>query len=136
MSRFAVGGLFFLYPSGIKGDGAFLGRFVLSLVVSGSLGVGVAFKLGEQSAGRAIFLALAGDILIPGGLFIASMLWGTGCLDLTGGSFLPQSAKVSRPVLGLVLGVRTKGHGDPATSRPSRFEADSRPSARREGRPD
>lgn len=80
----AIGGLFFLYPEGINGDGDFLGRFVLSLVASGMLGIGAAVKLGEQSAGRAIFLALAGDVLIPGGLIVllfASVGLGTGCLD-------------------------------------------------------
>lgn len=80
----AIGGLLFLYPHGINGDADFLGRFVISLVVSGLLGVGAVLKLGEQSAGRALFIALAGDILIPAGffvLFLASMIFGTGCLD-------------------------------------------------------
>jgi hypothetical protein len=80
----AVGGLVFLYPHGIDGNGDYLGRFVISLVAAGVLGGITTAKLGEQSAGRAFFLALAGDILIPAGIFlllIASVGIGTGCLD-------------------------------------------------------
>jgi peptidoglycan/LPS O-acetylase OafA/YrhL len=80
----AIGGLFFLYPHGVSGNGDYLARFVISLVVAGVIGAGVVAKLGEQSAGRVFFIALAGDVLIPGGLFVllfASVGLGTGCLD-------------------------------------------------------
>ena len=54
------------------------------LLVSGAIGIGVIVKLGNQSAARVLFVALAGGILIPGGIFLlffTSMGLGTGCLN-------------------------------------------------------
>ena len=84
VASIAIGGLVFLYPHGTGGDTDYLGRFVISLVVSGLLGIGVVLRLGEQSAGRALFIALAGDILIPLGFFVlllSSVILGTGCFE-------------------------------------------------------
>ncbi len=81
----AIGGFAFLYPDGVdSNDADYLGRFVLSLVATGALGVIPAVKWREESVGRMIFVALAGDVLIPGGILVflfASLLLGTGCLD-------------------------------------------------------
>jgi hypothetical protein len=79
----AVGGLAFLYPNGTSGNGDYFSRFIISLVISGGLGLGAAAIWKESSAGRAIFVALAGDVLIPGGLLLllfASIGIGSGCI--------------------------------------------------------
>lgn len=79
-----VGGLLFLYPQGIDGDQDYLGRFVISLLVTGGIAVAAAAKWRAASVGRAVFVALAGDVLIPGGIFLlffASMVLGSGCLS-------------------------------------------------------
>ena len=84
IATITIGGILFLYPEGIEGNGDYLGRFVLSFVISGLLGIGVVVKRGEEVAGRALFIALAGDVLIPGGLFVflfSSLGVGTGCLS-------------------------------------------------------
>lgn len=85
LASIGIGGFAFLYPNGLDGDGGgYLARFILSLVASGALGLVVAARWREESVGRMIFVALAGNALIPGGILVflfASLILGTGCLD-------------------------------------------------------
>jgi hypothetical protein len=79
-----VGGIVFRGLAGISGFGDFLGRLMIALVITSAITlVGVA-RQREGSAGRAVFVAVAGTILIPFGVFIlffAAVGLGTGCLD-------------------------------------------------------
>lgn len=80
----AVGGLLFRGLAGISGFGDFLGRIVIALVISAGIALIVVARRRERSAGRAVFVAAAGTILIPCGLFVlffAAVGLGTGCLD-------------------------------------------------------
>jgi hypothetical protein len=75
----ALGLLILLFPN----NSPSLTRFIISLVVTGGVGLAVAAKWREGIAGRAVFIALAGDVLIPGGTlvtFIAALLAGA-CLE-------------------------------------------------------
>jgi hypothetical protein len=74
----ALGLLILLFPD----NSPSLTRFVISLAVTGDVGLAAAAKWREGIAGRAVVIAVAGDILIPGGitvLFIAALLGGA-CL--------------------------------------------------------
>lgn len=58
-------------------------RFVVSLVVTGGVSLVIAAKWRRAMAGRAVVIAVAGDILIPGVIavsFIAALLGGA-CLE-------------------------------------------------------
>ncbi|HET7416109.1 MAG TPA: hypothetical protein VFJ61_00575 [Solirubrobacterales bacterium] len=69
---------------GISGLGDFIARMVISLIISGGIALLGAATLREESAGRAVFVAVAGNILVPAGIFVfffASMGIGTGCLN-------------------------------------------------------
>lgn len=76
-------GIFFL-PEGISGDGDYLSRFFIALLVPGAIGVGVALITGAVHAGRALFASICGALFLVGGaflLFFASLALGTGCLS-------------------------------------------------------
>jgi len=79
-----VGGVVFRGLDDISGFGDFLGRLIVALVISSAIAlIGVA-RQREESAGRAVFVAAAGTVLIPFGIFIlffAAVGLGTGCLD-------------------------------------------------------
>ncbi len=75
----ALGLLILLFPD----NSPSLTRFVISLVATGGVGLAVAAKWREGIAGRAVAIAVAGDILIPGLItvvFIAALLGGA-CLE-------------------------------------------------------
>lgn len=79
-----LGAVIFWANGWIGGERDYFERFLLSLLVSGALGVGVALTTHRVSVARALFVALAGDVLIPGGLvalLFAAIGIGTGCLD-------------------------------------------------------
>jgi hypothetical protein len=76
-------GVFFL-PEGVSGDGDYLGRFFLALLISGVIGAGLALVTGAAHVGRALFVSVCGALFLTGGAFLllfASILLGTGCLD-------------------------------------------------------
>lgn len=80
----AIGGLVFLAPEGVSGNGDYLGRFLLSLLLSAALGVGGSLATRRYGPWRGLFIAIAGDVFIPGGLILllfASVGLGSGCLD-------------------------------------------------------
>jgi hypothetical protein len=61
-----------------------MSRLVVSLIACSAIALIGAAKWREESVGRAIFIAVAGDILIPVGIcvvFFAAMGPGTGCLE-------------------------------------------------------
>jgi hypothetical protein len=79
-----------LVASAVLGTGIFsvlgtsVGSFVLALIVPAALAVLSAASTRQGSVGRAVFVALAGSSLIPGGLFLlifASAGIGTACFD-------------------------------------------------------
>jgi hypothetical protein len=79
-----IGGAFFLYPDGVSGNYDYLGRFVVSMVVSGILAALLLTQLEGRAIGRTFVIALAGTALVPGSLlllFFSSLIFGTGCLD-------------------------------------------------------
>ncbi len=74
-----LGLLILLFPD----NSPSLTRFIISLAVTGGVGPAVAAKWRKEMAGRAVFIALAGDILIPGLIlvgFIAGAIAGA-CLE-------------------------------------------------------
>jgi hypothetical protein len=75
----ALGPLILLFPD----NSPSLTRFIISLVVTGGVGLAVAAKWREGIAGRAVFIALAGDVLIPGTILVAfiAALLGGACLE-------------------------------------------------------
>lgn len=75
----ALGPLILLFPD----NSPSLTRFMISLVVTGGVGLAVAAKWHEGIAGRAVFIALAGDVLIPGTILVAFIAAGLGgaCLE-------------------------------------------------------
>jgi hypothetical protein len=76
-------GIFFL-PEGVSGDGDYLSRFFLALLIPGAIGVGVALLTRAVHVGRALFVSVCGALFLTGGIFLllfASILLGTGCLD-------------------------------------------------------
>jgi hypothetical protein len=76
-------GIFFL-PEGVDGDGDYLSRFFLALLIPGAIGVGVALLTRAVHVGRALFISVCGALFLTGGIFLllfASLLLGTGCLD-------------------------------------------------------
>ncbi|HEY3552340.1 MAG TPA: hypothetical protein VGK66_01505 [Solirubrobacterales bacterium] len=75
-----VSGLIFFFPGGNPS----VARFVISIVVTGGMALVIAAKWREEIAGRAVFVAFAGDLLVPGGfvaLLIAAFGIGEACLD-------------------------------------------------------
>lgn len=84
IASIVIGALVFGDPIGLFGGGAYLTRFIVSLPIAGGLGLGLAAATERMSAGRALAIAIVGDILIPGGLIVllfTSVGIGTGCLD-------------------------------------------------------
>jgi len=76
----ALGLLILLFPD----NSPSFTRFIISLVVTGVGGLAVAAKWREGVAGRAVFIALAGDVLIPGVVvvaFIAAAIGGGACFE-------------------------------------------------------
>jgi hypothetical protein len=76
--------LMFLGPEGLTGDGDYLARFLLAVLVPTGIGLAVALFTRRVGPGRAIAVAFSGAVLIPGGIFVllfASLGLGTGCLD-------------------------------------------------------
>jgi hypothetical protein len=76
-------GVFFL-PEGIDGNGDYLTRFLLALLIPGAIGGGIALLTGAAHVGRALFVSVCGALFLTGGAFLllfASLLLGTGCLD-------------------------------------------------------
>jgi hypothetical protein len=79
----ALGAAGFFASDDILG-GDRLARFVISLFLSGFLGWAVAHSWPERDIPRAIVVALAGNVLIPIGIFVvffSSLLIGSSCLD-------------------------------------------------------
>lgn len=62
-----LGLLILLFPD----NSPSLTRFIISLAVTGGVGLAVAAKWRKRIAGRAVFIALAGDVLIPGVILVA-----------------------------------------------------------------
>lgn len=80
----AIGGLAYGAAGSISGLGDFIARLVVSLLISGGLALLAANLKGEETAGRAVAIAVAGDLLIPCGIFVlffAAFGIGTACLD-------------------------------------------------------
>jgi hypothetical protein len=77
----AVGGLFFLAPEGVSGNGDYLQRFWISVLVTSGLGFAWAAVNQGVAMWRGIVVAVAGDVIVPGGLFLL-LFWG---LALSGG---------------------------------------------------
>jgi hypothetical protein len=68
-----LGAFIFLFPEGVSGNGDYLGRFLLSLLAAGA--IGVAGALWKRELGlRLIGAALLGDVFIPG-LLILLFVW-------------------------------------------------------------
>jgi hypothetical protein len=80
----ATGGLIFLVPEGISGNGDYLTRFWISLLVAGGIGLAWPLVTRKPSLWRSIGVAIAGDVLVPGGLILL-FFWALGlsgsCLD-------------------------------------------------------
>jgi hypothetical protein len=79
-----LGGVIFLVPGGVTGDGDYLTRFLVSLVLTAAGGSVVARLSLRFSPGRGLWAAVAGDIVVPGAL-ILFLFWGFlvegWCLD-------------------------------------------------------
>jgi hypothetical protein len=79
-----AGGAIFLLPEGVSGNGDYLGRFAISVLAALVIGVLYAWKTERPVVWRSLGVALAGDVLVPGGL-ILMLFWGLslggGCLD-------------------------------------------------------
>jgi hypothetical protein len=76
-------GIFFL-PEGVSGNGDYLSRFFLALLIPGAIGVGAALLTRAAHVGRALFVSVCGALFLTGGAFLllfASLLFGTGCLE-------------------------------------------------------
>jgi hypothetical protein len=76
--------LMFLGPEGLTGDGDYLARFLLAVLLPTGIGLALALLTRRVNPGRAIAVAFSGAVLIPGGIFVlffASLGIGTGCLD-------------------------------------------------------
>ena len=72
-----AGGLIFLVPEGVSGNGDYLARFFISLLVAGGIGLIWPPLTGRLIAWRSIGTALAGDVLVPGGLILL-LFWTLG----------------------------------------------------------
>jgi hypothetical protein len=66
----AVGGLFMLAPEGISGDGDYLGRFWISVIVAALIGAGWSTLIYRFALWRGIAVAVLGNVLVPGGLVL------------------------------------------------------------------
>jgi hypothetical protein len=80
----AIGAIAFLVLGRISEVGNFIERLVVSLMLSSLIALIGAARWREASAGRAVFVAIAGDLFVPCGIFVlffASLILGTGCLD-------------------------------------------------------
>ena len=80
----AIGWFAFAGFGSISGLGDFMARLVVSLLISGGLALLAAMLKGEETAGRAVMAAVAGNIFIPFGavvLFVAAFGIGTSCID-------------------------------------------------------
>jgi hypothetical protein len=80
----AAGGLIFLVPRGISGNGDYLTRFWISLVVTGAIGLAWPLMTRRFLSWRSLGAAIAGDVLIPGGLvplFIWALALSGSCID-------------------------------------------------------
>jgi hypothetical protein len=73
----ATGALIFLVPNGVSGNGDYLGRFFISLLVAGGIGLFWPLLTGRLIAWRTIGTAVAGDVLVPGGLVLL-LFWMLG----------------------------------------------------------
>jgi hypothetical protein len=79
-----LGAGIFFGPEGISGDGDYLSRFFIALLVPAVIGVGVALLTGAVHVGRALLISVCGALFLVGGaflLFFASLMLGTGCLS-------------------------------------------------------
>jgi peptidoglycan/LPS O-acetylase OafA/YrhL len=76
-----AGGFVFLFPHGVSGNGNYLDRFWISLVVA--IVVGGLFHLvpPRRNPFRSIALAILGDLFIPGGVILLLLVAvaGGGC---------------------------------------------------------
>ncbi|HEU5252528.1 MAG TPA: hypothetical protein VFU16_04270 [Solirubrobacterales bacterium] len=78
------GGVFFGVQEGFSGSGDDLGKFVLSLLIAGAVGAGIALVIRGRGAVRAFVISSWGALFLTGGiyvLFIAFLGFGTGCLS-------------------------------------------------------
>ncbi len=76
-------GIFFL-PEGVSGDGDYLTRFFLALLIPGAIGIAVSLLTRAVHLGRALLISVCGALFLVGGvflLFFASLALGTGCLE-------------------------------------------------------
>lgn len=76
-------GIFFL-PEGVSGDGDYLTRFFLALLIPGAIGIAVALLTRAVHVGRALLISVCGALFLVGGIFLlffASLALGTGCLE-------------------------------------------------------
>lgn len=76
----AIGAVIFLFPHGLSGNGDYLARFLISVVVSASIGAAVA-SLRRDIGLRMIGVAVLGDVSVPG-LLVLLFVWS---LSLSGG---------------------------------------------------
>jgi len=79
-----IGAVLFFGPEGVSGDGDYLTRFFLALLIPGAVGGGVALLTQAVPVGRALFVSVCGALFLTGGAFLllfASLLFGTGCLE-------------------------------------------------------
>jgi hypothetical protein len=80
----ATGGLIFLLPEGVSGNGDYLARFFISLFVAAGIGIAWPYLTRQPVHWRSVGVAIAGDVLVPGGLillFLWALALGGSCID-------------------------------------------------------
>lgn len=70
-----VGGLVFLLPEGVSGDGNYLIRFFFSMLIATGIGLAWANMAHRVETWRSVAVAIAGDVVVPGGLILL-LFWG------------------------------------------------------------
>jgi hypothetical protein len=71
----ALGGLVFLFPGGVSGDGDYLLRFFFSMLIATGIGLAWPEMARRVETWRSVAVAIAGDVVVPGGLMLL-LFWG------------------------------------------------------------
>jgi hypothetical protein len=79
-----TGGFVFLFPGGVSGNGDYLLRFWISVLLAGGIGLAWPFMTNHTLSWRSIGAAIAGDVAVPGGLilmFFWALALSGSCID-------------------------------------------------------